>query len=401
MSKINAHILKLISLYTTKELSEAEFDELKNWLNEAPGNEVLFKDLLFLYKKSRQISFADYVDKDKAWNKIISRLENPLMQVVEKKESKVFSMRNRWFKYAAAAIVVGILTTTYLFRSNLFTKPIDATPTLVNANIEAGTDKATLTLEDGSVVVLKKGKTFHRQNATSNGKDIVYQDTEKDPTKIAYNYLTIPRGGQFSIKLSDGTQVWLNSETKLKFPVAFVEGELRQVELVYGEAYFEVSPSTAHKGARFKVFNKSQEVEVVGTEFNIKAYKDEANVYTTLVKGKVDVSAQNKKQRLIPNQQLNLDLKSKTLIVSTIDVYDEIAWKEGIFSFRKKSLEEIMKVLSRWYDLDVQFANPELKKTGFNGIIGKDQKIEEVLETIKGYGIIKDYKITGKTMILK
>jgi len=401
MSKINAHILKLISLYTTKELSEAEFDELKNWLNEAPENEVLFKDLLFLYKKSRQISFADYVDKDKAWNKIISRLENPLIQVVEKKEPKVFSMRNRWLKYAAAAIVVGILTTTYLFRSNLFTKPIDATPAFVNANIEAGTNKATLTLEDGSVVVLKKGKAFHRQNATSNGKDIVYQNTEKDPAKIAYNYLTIPRGGQFSIKLSDGTQVWLNSETKLKFPVAFVEGELRQVELVYGEAYFEVSPSTAHKGARFKVFNKSQEVEVVGTEFNIKAYKDETNVYTTLVKGKVDVSAQNKKQKLIPNQQLNLDLKSKTLIVSTIDVYDEIAWKEGIFSFRKKSLEEIMKVLSRWYDLDVQFANPELKKTGFNGIIGKDQKIEEVLETIKGYGIIKDYKITGKTMILK
>lgn len=401
MSKINAHILKLISLYTTKELSEAEFDELKNWLNEAPENEVLFKDLLFLYKKSRQISFADYVDKDKAWNKIISRLENPLIQVIEKKEPKVFSMRNRWFKYAAAAIVVGILTTTYLFRSNLFTKPIDATPALVNANIEAGTDKATLTLEDGSVVVLKKGKTFHRQNATSNGKDIVYQNTEKDPAKIAYNYLTIPRGGQFSIKLSDGTKVWLNSETKLKFPVAFVEGELRQVELVYGEAYFEVSPSTAHKGARFKVFNKSQEVEVVGTEFNIKAYKDETNVYTTLVKGKVDVSAQNKKQRLIPNQQLNLDLKSKTLVVSTIDVYDEIAWKEGIFSFRKKSLEEIMKVLSRWYDLDVQFANPELKTSGFNGVIGRDQKIEEVLENIKGFGIIKDYKITGKTMILK
>jgi len=359
-------------------------------------------DLLLVYKKSRQIAFANHIDKDKAWNKIVSKLERPLVQVV-KEEPKVFSMRNRWFKYAAAAIVVGILATTYFFRNNLSTTstPIDITPAIVNTTIEAGTDKATLTLEDGSVVVLKNGDTFHTKNAVSNGKNIVYQDTDQKLTKIAYNYLTIPRGGQFFIKLSDGTQVWLNSESQLKFPVAFVEGELRQVELVYGEAYFDVSPSTEHKGSKFHVLNKSQEVEVVGTEFNIKAYKDETNVYTTLVEGKVDVMAENKKQRLIPNQQLNLNLKSKTLVVNTIDVYQEISWKEGVFSFKRKSLEDIMKVLSRWYDLDVQFANPELKKAGFNGTIGKDQKIEKVLETIKSFGIIKDYKITGKTVILK
>ncbi|MGQ7944370.1 FecR family protein [Flavobacterium sp. WC2509] len=401
MSKISAHILKLISLYTTKEISETEFNDLQKWLDEAPANKVLFKDILLLYKKSRQIAFADHIDKDKAWTKIVSRLENPLVQVV-KEEPKVISIRNRWFKYAAAAVVVGILATTYVFRNNLSTTtPIEVTPAIVTTAIEPGTDKATLTLEDGSVVVLKSGNSFHTHNATSNGKNIVYKGAQQEQTKIAYNYLTIPRGGQFSIKLSDGTQVWLNSESQLKFPVAFVEGELRQVELVYGEAYFDVSPSTAHKGAKFQVLNKSQEVEVVGTEFNIKAYKDETNVYTTLVEGKVDVTAENSKQRLIPNQQSNLNLKSKTLVVNTVDVYNEISWKEGVFSFKRKSLEDIMKVLSRWYDLDVEFANPELKKSGFNGTIGKDQKIEEVLETIKGFGIIKDYKITGKTVILK
>ncbi len=403
MRKVNPHIFKLISLYTTKEISEAEFNELQQWINEAPENKVLFTDFLLFYKKSRQISFADSIDKDKAWNNIVSKLDKPLVQITRPKKSNVLSIRNRWFKYVAAAMIVGILTTTYILKDNFFTNPIEANPVIVENNntIETGTDKATLTLEDGSVITLKNGNNFHTQNATSNGKEIVYNTGEQKPTKIAYNYLTIPRGGEFFIKLSDGTQVWLNSESQLKFPVAFVDGETRQVELVYGEAYFDVSPSTLHKGAKFKVFNKSQEVEVVGTEFNIKAYRDETNVYTTLVEGKVNVSIANTKQKLVPNQQLNLDIKTNVSVINRVDVYDEIAWKEGVFSFKRKSLEDIMKVLSRWYDLDVKFASPELKKSGFNGVLGKEQKIETILETIKSYGVIKEYEIKNKTVILK
>ena len=403
MSKVNTHILKLISLYTTKEISEAEFNELQQWLNEAPENTVLFTEFLLLYKKSRQIAFADAIDKDKAWNAIVSKLENPLVQITAQKESKVLTFGNPWFKYAAAAILVGIVTTTFVFRNNFFTNPVEVAPVIVETNnrIETGTDKATLTLEDGSVVVLKNGNSFHTQNATSNGKEIVYKTAQQKQTKTAYNYLTIPRGGQFFIKLSDGTQVWLNSESQLKFPVSFVDGEIRQVELVYGEAYFDVSPSTLHKGSKFKVYNKSQEVEVIGTEFNIKAYKDETNVFTTLVEGKVDVNIANKKQRLIPNQQLNLNTKTNAIVINSVDVYDEIAWKQGVFSFKRKSLEDIMKVMSRWYDLDVKFTNLELKKSGFNGIVGKDQKIEDILETIKSYGVIKEYEIKNKTVILK
>lgn len=403
MSKADTHILKLISLYTTKEIREAEFNDLQEWLNEAPENKVLFTEYLLIYKKSRQIALAETINSDKAWNTIVSKLEHPLEQNNQQKETKVFSIKNRWFKYAAAAIVVGIITTTYVFRDNLFTNPIEVAPAIVETNtpIEVGTDKATLTLEDGSVVELKNGNTFQTQNASSNGKEIVYKAGEQKQTKIAYNYLTIPRGGQFFIKLSDGTQVWLNSESQLKYPVAFVDGAIRQVELVYGEAYFDVSPSTLHKGSKFKVYNKSQEVEVIGTEFNIKAYKDEANVYTTLVEGKVAVSTANGKQKLIPNQQLNLNLKTNTSILNSVDVYNEIAWKEGVFSFKRKSLEDIMKVLSRWYDLEVKFANPQLKKSGFNGIVGKDQKIEDILETIKSYGVIKEYEIKNKTVVLK
>ena len=115
----------------------------------------------------------------------------------------------------------------------------------------------------------------------------------------------------------------------------------------------------------------------------------------------LDVNIANKKQRLIPNQQLNLNTKTNAIVINSVDVYDEIAWKQGVFSFKRKSLEDIMKVMSRWYDLDVKFASPELKKSGFNGIVGKDQKIEDILETIKSYGVIKEYEIKNKTVILK
>lgn len=403
MRKIDSHISQLISLYTTQGLSEPQYTELQQWLDEDPENKVQFIEILKLYKKSRQIAFADRIDLEKAWTSIVSKLETPLQQIQTQKESKVISIRNYWFKYAAAAIVVGLLSTTYYFRNNLFDSPINVSPKIVNTipKIEAGTNKATLTLEDGSVVVLKNGNTIQTKNATSNGKEIVYKTIEKKQSKVAYNYLTIPRGGQFFIKLSDGTQVWLNSESQLKFPVAFKDGEIRLVELVYGEAYFDVSPSTKHKSSKFLVLNKSQEVEVVGTEFNIKAYKDETNVFTTLVEGKVDVTIANKKQRLLPNQQLNLNTNTNLSALRNVSVYEEISWKEGVFSFKRKSLEEIMLVLSRWYDLDVKFENPNLKKLGFNGTLGKDQKIEEILETIKSYGAIKDYKITNKTVILK
>lgn len=404
MSEVNNHIIKLISLYTSKEITETAYKELEKWIDESPENKALFADYLLFYKKTRQLSFTDSIDKNKAWNSIISKLETPFEPNILQKKSKVFSFNNRFFKYAAAAVLVGIIATTYLFKDTFLNIPIDKNQEVIVAiphQIEAGTDKATLTLENGTNVLLENGTTFQTQNASSNGREIVYKSNEQKPTKIAYNYLTIPRGGQFFIKLSDGTEVWLNSESQLKYPVAFVDGENREVELVYGEAYFDVSPSSKHKGSKFRVMNKSQEVEVLGTKFNIKAYQNENSVFTTLVEGKVAVNTFDKKQQLLPNQQLHLNIKTNTSTIKTVDVNDEISWKDGVFSFKRKSLEDIMKVISRWYDLDVQFINPEIKNAGFNGIIDKNQKIEDILETIKNYGILKEYEIKNKTVILK
>ena len=388
----SSKIENTIAKYLSNQASAAELDELDQWIQN-PKNEKLFQSYI-------RINYAiDYNMKKFKSKKIKSLLSEEIA-----KEQKVFRLkkiRQRILYGAAASLVIGLLATSFFLNSNKPTLPEVNTSIVVNAPIEVGTDKATLTLEDGTVVALQKGNKYQTKILQSNGEEIVYKTGNRIASKTAYNFLTIPRGGQFHIVLSDGTKVWLNSETQLKYPVAFTDGVTRQIELVYGEAYFEVSPSTKHKGAKFKVLNQSQEVEVIGTEFNIKAYRDETNVYTTLVEGKVAVSSQEKNQILKPSEQSNLNLLNNSVAVKKVDAYNEISWKDGVFSFRKKPLGEIMKVLSRWYDIDVQFENEELKKVGFNGVLGKEQKFEDILKRIKKFKVIKDYEIKNKKVILK
>jgi len=334
--------------------------------------------------KERQ-NLVNQIDKEGDWKNVEKRIE--------------VSNQKFYWRFSAAAIVSGLLLTTYFFKDNLFSTPIEKKPIVLN--IGPGKEKAILTLEDGSNVKLGKGKNYTSGNLISNGEKLVYNSGVNSKSKNVFNYLTIPRGGQYFVKLADGTNVWLNSGSKLKYPVAFVEGEMREVELVYGEAYFDVSPSTDHKGAKFKVLNKNQEVEVFGTEFNVKAYKDDSKVYTTLVEGKVTVNLEGKKQYLKPNQQSVLEIMNQRITVSNVEVYNEISWKEGVFSFDDLTLKEITKVLSRWYDVDFVFLNESLENKKFVGVLDKNQNLADILSIIKNFGVIREYRIKDKTIMLK
>lgn len=385
---ISKKIQKLIVKYLIKQASSSELDELDLWLKE-PENE---KEFVKYVKTNYSIDF-----NLKNFN---SNLVKKNISELIRNEKKLFRIRKvkKYMKFAA--VFCGILVSSYLIKNNLFNIPTEAEPLIVNT-IQSGTDKATLTLADGSQVILEKGLSLKTKNANSNGEEIIYQSNQKIASKISYNYLTIPRGGQFFIKLSDGTQVWLNSESQLKYPVQFIEGQSRKVELVYGEAYFDVSPSTKHHGADFKVYSNKQEVRVLGTEFNLKAYKNESDIYTTLVEGKVLVDIDNKKQYLVPNQQSKFNLNTGRIEVSEVDIYNTISWKNGIFSFDDKSLKEIMKVLSRWYDMEVIFESTAIENEKFIGQLSKDQDIKDVLLVIKKSGVIKDYEFKGKILIIK
>jgi ferric-dicitrate binding protein FerR (iron transport regulator) len=183
--------------------------------------------------------------------------------------------------------------------------------------------------------------------------------------------------------------------------VSFTDGESRRVELVYGEAYFEVSPSTENRGSDFKVHHDQQEVQVLGTAFNIKAYKDETHIYTTLAEGNVAVNFNGKTQLLSPGEQSVLDGNTNNITINKVNVNIETAWKEGIFNFiQGKSLKEIMAVLSRWYDFDVVFENESLESVRFKGILGKNQNVEEILSAIKSTSI-NNYEINNKTVTIK
>ncbi|MFI1772399.1 FecR family protein [Thalassobellus citreus] len=376
---------KLIIKKLNKTISPNEELVFKAWYEEKKEHKQFFDKVKANYNKDTLS-----IDIEKAWNKIANRIDNS-------KPRKIY------WKVGVASVITVSLTLGYFFKNTISTNTTDNSPTIVKENIILpGTDKAVLTLDDGSQIALEKGASFQNKNINSNGERLIYnKNEENEDSKIVYNYLTIPRGGQFFVKLSDGTQVWLNSESQLKFPVNFKKGKARKVELVYGEAYFDVSPSSNHKGDGFKVYNNKQEIHVLGTEFNLKAYKDEANIYTTLVEGKVTLSYEDKKLSLLPNQQSNINTENNQVFTKTVDVYNEISWKNGVFSFKGKPLKEIMKTVSRWYDVDVIFENKELENITFKGVLGKNQKFEEILMTIKTLSILEDYEINNKRIILK
>ena len=380
---------KLIVKFLAKEANLKELRQLEQWIRNLE-NEHLFKE----YFKANH-----YANKVLKTYDLETAKKNILQQINRRKAKS-----NYIFKYAVAATLALILTTTYFFGDSLFntTDKDVVSPPIFNANtIEHGKDKAVLTLENGSQIALEKGNSIQTQNATSNGKVLVYQNKAKQIVELVYNQLTVPRGGQFVVELSDGTKVWLNSESQLKYPVSFIKGQSREVELAYGEAYFDVSPSSKHKGTKFKVFNQFQEIEVLGTEFNIKAYKGESNVYTTLIEGKISVSIDNKNLDLKPNQQLDLDINNNTSAIKAVDVYNEVSWKDGVFSFESKTLEEVMKVFSRWYDVEIVFKNNSIKNEEFVGILRKNKRLETILKSFKKYGVIKNFEIEDKKVVLE
>lgn len=349
------------------------------WYNKSVNHKNYFDNVKENYSKD-----ITNIDVAKGWEELTKKIN-----YIPKKTA--------YWKYAAAAVIIFLVTMPFVFNKyNVKT----AEPIIVKNTIKIGVDKATLTLEDGSNITLEEGQNYKIANAKSNGKTLIYNTKSKSNLEITYNYLTTPRGGQFYVELSDGTKVWLNSESKLKYPVVFQDGVSREVELLYGEAYFVVSASTNHKGASFKVASQVQEIEVLGTEFNIKAYKGEDHMYTTLVEGIVAIDNGITKEILKPKQQAAINIQNKEITIAIVDIYNATSWKNGVFSFKEKSLKEIMKTLSRWYDTDIVFINKELENIKFNGVLNKKQNIEHILLTIKATSNI-DYEINDNKIMIK
>ncbi|MAW95404.1 MULTISPECIES: FecR family protein [unclassified Leeuwenhoekiella] len=379
----------LIIKYLNQTASEEELDELSRWLkNPIHANE---------FKLLAKIDYAiDHIMEDFNTEQQKSDFLSKIRKMEQQKK-----VRKLWTRISGVAASVLIIISLSVFLNNNQEQVENSAPIVVNNQIKPVKNNAILLLETGEEIALNQGNELHTQNAVRSSEGIEYSEGTAAPTEIAYNYLTVPRGGQFFVKLADGTKVWLNSDSKLKYPVHFPKAQSRVVELLYGEAFFEVSPSDKHQGAGFKVLHKEQEIQVLGTEFNVKAYPDELNVLTTLVEGKVQINTPREKRILMPEQQAILNDDTYALSIHKVNLREETGWVNGEFIFRQKNLKQIMEVLSRWYDMEVIFERSELQDVKFVGRIQKDQEITEILDRIKNFGIIENYEINDKQVRLR
>lgn len=305
-------------------------------------------------------------------------------------------MRRMYYRIAAAASVLIILTagTWWFYHRDVVENQI------VKNDITPGSNKAILTLADGRTIDLSE----NQRGIVVSDESINYQDgsnltiVSSDQISGAENALlklTTPLGGTYQITLSDGTKVWLNAASTLKYPSRF-SGHVREVE-VTGEAYFEVTPD-ANKP--FKVFSKGQAIEVLGTVFNVQVYADEQEAKTTLVEGSVQIVNQISKtvRKLQPGEQSSV-LDGNTDI-ARVDVAEYTAWKDGLFRYNNQPLEDIMRNMSRWYRVKVVYENESLKHERFVGMVSRYSNISAALTVLEEVGGAR-FSVEGNTVTVR
>ena len=372
----------LIKKSLIKDLSDKEQKELDQLLDDQSLQDV-YKELSDRgYLKKQFMEYEKY-SSQKAYR--------------EFKERRGHSGRIRIVRWVAVVAAVWVLALGVTLWMTFWKKENVAPLPVASKIIPAGEKKATLTLADGTEVhveeitaqiLQEKGMNIEYRNG-----EIVYHKSEEKTTEVVYNKLEVPRGGECMIKLDDGTKVWVNAETKLKYPVTFV-GDRREVVLE-GEAFFDV----AKNEKPFIVKTSFGDVRVLGTAFGISAYASEPESYTTLVRGKVSVEREGIKPVVIlPGEQV-VTSKDGKMIKQQVDVEEFVGWKDGIYVFKEKSLGEIMKTLERWYNISVDFQEKSLVDLPFTGNLKRYDDINVFFDALTRTGDMK-YRVEGNQVIL-
>lgn len=305
-----------------------------------------------------------------------------------------------WTKIAAVASFILICTTAvFLYQHSQTDDHVLHTKADSRDFILPGKNQASLTLANGEKVLLNDSNIGTLNNLMGNSVlvndgQLIYNTQSKGEVG-KYNLIEIPRGGQYQVILPDGSKVWLNSESSLQYPVAFPENE-RKVVLT-GEAYFEVVKN--HKKP-FKVEILHQNIEVLGTQFNVSAYTNQANLKTTLIEGSVKVSvATDKPLMLKPGEQAQTDIipnNQSRIISKKVDVDEIVAWKNGDFIFANSNITDVMKQIERWYDVEIVYEG-KVTTDKFYGIISRSKKLGDVLNLLETAGTVQ-FNVTGNTI---
>ncbi len=359
---------------------QAEFED---WLKADVRNEQFFKTLKNNYDKEQDDVKVESVEK--AWSQLHSKLKQRKQRTLTK-----------WLKVAAAVAIPLVLGVSVLYVANKMT----TAPVELSEDVSPGQSKAFLELDNGQTIVLESTKRTVIQDDAGSviGTDslhILKYDINEEVEKVVYNTIRVPRGGEYQLELSDGTKVWLNSETTMKFPVNFI-GQTREVELE-GEALFEV---TKNQEKPFMVHPDESTIKVLGTTFNVMCYPDDLEEETTLVEGSVAIEADDDVVILEPGEQCQLASHDHKLRVRDVDTDIYTAWRNGVFVFDNQDLETILRKVSRWYDVEVTFENHEDKDIVFRGNLPRYSEWTELLKVFESSSDV-DLVLEGRNLIVK
>ena len=387
-------LLELFELYYKGSSTATETHELMLLLKNLPDDEL-----------TNILSNAwDHQAKNNSFftpglrEKILSRLH--IEENVAGDVYPIESSRKRWiFKIAAAAVLVLALSmTVFVLTKREKQEVAQGTENPASSNdVSPGGDKAVLTLADGRQIILdtaSNGALAQQEGikVIKLGGQLTY-NAEGSSTQVLYNTITTPRGGQYRLELADGSKVWLNAASSLRFPTIFM-GSNRTVELA-GEGYFEV----AHNAAMpFLVKTGEITVQVLGTHFNINSYEDEPVIRTTLIEGAVNVTKKEKAIRLSPGQQAVLDNAGELVLNKHINTDEIIAWQQGYIHFENADLKTILRQVARWYDIEIAYEGVVSKRTFFV-IVKRSNSLKRVLESLQDNNI--QYTIEGKKLIVR
>lgn len=375
----------LLDRYHQNQCSDAEIKELDEWFHQQnPGH----KDM------ERWLQETGHIDEltDDLYLDFKQRLPRSVKIVTFGRVA------------AVAAAVLMMMATGFWFYVNKYPDAdfLAGSYKLKKGEIKHGGNKAILVLANGSKIILNNAVNGNLAvqnsifiNKVGEGK-ISYQTAKKGSTsdQMVYNTLITPRGGNYALTLNDGTQVILDAESSIRYPVNFNGGE-RRVEVMSGQAYFEV----IHDAAKpFRVVVKGQTIEDIGTAFNVNAYDDEPAIKITVAEGEVKVSNPYKVLNLIPGQQAEIAEGRKNMALRQVDVEETVAWKNGWFTFHNEPIKNVMKQAARWYDVEVAYEKNVSSKR-FGGSISKYKDIEELMQNLKLTGGI-NYEIEGRRVTL-
>jgi hypothetical protein len=359
-------------------------DEANEWLKDKSNSKNL-NELLY-YREAYSRKFHD-TGKDEVRRNII----------------KLVGKRNRslmMLKYAASIIVIlGLSFLTWIMFDNINNreKIADSEP------IERYEGKVELILPGGKTVTLSDQleKSVLKEESVNividTQKLVSYEKlagnaVDKKDIEPEIHYIRVPKGADYQLVLSDGTKVWLNSESELKYP-SFFKGDKRMVELK-GEGFFKV---TKDPKRRFITKVNNLKIEVLGTSYNISAYAEDKEIKATLISGSIKAVTKENTTILKPDQQLTFSDENKKWEVKEVDVEDYVSWKDGLIQIKAYTFEQIVNMLKRWYDFEIFFMNEDLKKYRFKGVINKNLPLEDILGMIQQTTDIR-FKIKGKTV---